>query len=129
MKTQIASLINGSSKFANALPGTPAEVRNAIALAVHTENPSKITLEIDGATFILIENHSRSGKSWQWQGEISESEFIALTGDASNYAKSPLAERNSYTLTLLQDCTLIATKISAKASHSIAIRENRAKVK
>lgn len=129
MKTQIASLINGSSKFSDAQPGTAAEVRNAIALAVHFENPEQITLEIDGTTFILSESHSLSGKSWKWQGEITEGEFIALTGDASNYAKSPLADRNSYQLTLLQDCTLIATKTSAKHNHSVAIRESRVTIK
>lgn len=129
MLTQINTLVNGSSNFAKQLVGTPAEVRNEIANAVHAENPESITIEIDGMTFTLAESHSKSGKTWRWEADITEEQFIALTGNTGNYAKSPIAERNSYTLAIEKDCTVNATISSGRSSYFYNIRESRITIK
>lgn len=129
MATQINTLVNGSSNFAEQLVGTPAEVRNEIANAVHAENPENITIEIDGMTFTLAESHSKSGKTWRWEANITEEQFIALTGNTSNYAKSPIAERNSYTIAIEKNCTVNATIASGRSSYSFGIRESRITIK
>lgn len=93
MKTQINTLINGSSntlrninaaKYADnvlgthngqpntpALGGTPATEREAVAAAVAVENPESMNIKANGVVLNLTRHSSTSGKTWAWDADIT----------------------------------------------------------
>lgn len=126
-KTQINSLVNGSSKLPNATVGTPYDERMAIAQQVHSENPEYLLVRIGQDEIILTENHSISGKSWFWMATIPADVYYRCGGDMRHISTD--AKRNEYSIIVNGDCTVELCHVVRKpgkqnTAHRTLLRES-----
>lgn len=143
MKTQISNLINGSentvrnlsaSKYADNhvgfhnkpnVPvngGTPAAERNEIALRVAVENPGSLHIRANGVELSLTHHNSTSGKSWNWEAEITAAQYASITGkEAPVWAHKGAC--NSYSIMVNGDCTVTVYATSGKKGCDIILGE------
>lgn len=127
MKTQISNLINGSENTIRNLSsekyisnpigfycgksnvpqngGTPTPKRTAIANAVSAQNPAEMRVVARGINLTLTRHNSISGKSWNWQAEITPDQYKILTGEEAPIWTHKNAV-NHYALIIHDSCTV-----------------------
>lgn len=105
MKTQINNLINGKknvirqadhAKYLTAnnatshigYAGTSASDRAQVAQQVAVENTGELNVEIKGVAISLTRNNSISGKSWFWAANLSNDQYVAITGSDFGLGKN-----------------------------------------
>lgn len=91
MKTQIKTLVHGTTHNITGVSGTTFEIRKEISEKVIAENPEKMTIELNGQEIELTANWSLSGKSVNYHGEISVDTYKIYCGDHGLPKKSPKA--------------------------------------
>ena len=78
MKTQINSLVHGSTHNTFGQVGTKHEIREAITHKVWEENPEGIDIEIRGMRFHLNAHWSCSGKTCLYSVDITDEQAAVL---------------------------------------------------
>lgn len=141
MKTQISTLINGSSntirninaaKYAYniigthngssntpAMGGTHTNEREAIAAAVAAENPESMNIKANGVVLNLTRHSSTSGKTWTWDADITAEQYSQIAGMAAPTWKAGA----SYSIQILKDCTVALYAASGKKGFSVTLGE------
>lgn len=87
MKTQITSLVHGSTHSATGVAGTRHAERQVIAEKVIAENPQFLNIEIKGIPLKLRANTSLSGKTTTYFASLTPEQYITLLG--TNFGLSP----------------------------------------
>lgn len=141
MKTQISNLINGSSntlrninaaKYANntigthngqpntpAMGGTTTKERETVAAAVASENPESMNILANGVALTLTRLTSTTGKTWTWGADITAEQYAQIAGMAAPTWKLGA----SYSIQILQDCTVALYATSGKKGFSVTLGE------
>lgn len=126
MKTQITNLINGSknvirnmedAKYMTAKPatshngyaGTNREERADVAARVYRENGDKLRIIANGIALTLPIHRSTTGKSWEWNCDLSEEQYTALGG---TYTEGTL---KAYGLAVTMDCEVVLRSFTRRS--------------
>jgi len=104
MKTQIYSLVNGSSHVIGQeqMAGTNSKIRTEISNQVKAENPEVMAIKVKGIELIGRANWSLSRKSVNWNFGLTVDEYIALTG--GKLGVSPREFKNKPYITISGNC-------------------------
>lgn len=141
MKTQINTLINGSSntirninaaKYADntigtnngqpntpAMGGTPSKERETVSAAVATENPESMSIRANGIAITLTRHTSSNGKTWTWDANITGEQFSKISGIVAPTWKAGA----SYAIQIQMDCTVALYATSGKKGFSLILGE------
>lgn len=132
MKTQISSLINGSknvrrdlnnNKYKNAkkstshigYAGSNHVERITIGQQVLIENATEMIISVFGETILLNRVNSLSGKTSSYIADLSENQFIKLSG----YSSNPITNYQSkFSLTINEDMTVAINIFARKTEGS-----------
>lgn len=129
MKTQITSLINGSKnvirddsneKYMNAseatshvgYAGTNSVTRNEIAMKVADENPDKMRIAARGIDLELDRHFSCPGKTWWWNCELTEEQYVQLGGSCTD------GTIKAYSMTVSMSCEVSICSFTKKSENA-----------
>lgn len=144
MKTQISNLINGSEytkrdlsaeKYINNpighfnglsnMPqygGTPYDERMAVAVRVGKENPEDLHILANGVELTLARHNSVSGKSWEWEADITAEQYALITGEQAP-AWSHKGAVNHYNIAVSMSCEVTVLASSGKKGTCLVLGE------